>query len=195
MSEGNIMQAGDWYNAEAIKRYSYTCGYCGTLTAPSRHYRTVNHGSDSNIGRILICAHCNKPTYLSGRIQVPGPIIGKDVNHVPQIIAQLYNEARKCITVGAYTSAVLACRKILMNVAVQEGAEEDKSFHYYVDYLESNNYLPPKGRTWVDKIRQKGNEATHEIHPMSLNDATQIIGFTELLLRFIYEFPATVEKV
>ena len=187
------VQMGRWYQAHEVSGASYSCGYCGTLTSPSRGYSTTDHGN-SPMGKIYICANCRKPTYFYGDIQTPGPLVGNPVKHLPKNVEHLYEEARACITVGAYTSAVLACRKILMNVAVQEGAEGDKSFQYYVDYLESNNYLPPKGKTWVDKIRQKGNEATHEINPMSLEDAKQIIGFTELLLRFIYEFPATVQE-
>jgi hypothetical protein len=120
--------------------------------------------------------------------QHPGPVIGKDVLYVPSLVYALYQEARKCITVGAYTSAVLACRKVLMNVAVQEGASENLRFIQYVDYLDSNGFLPPKGRIWVDKIRQKGNEATHEILPSSLEDASQLLIFSEMLIRFVYEF-------
>jgi hypothetical protein len=44
----------------------------------------------------------------------------------------------------------------------------------------------------VDHIRKKGNEATHEIALMGQADAEELIGFTEMLLKFIYEFPARV---
>lgn len=77
-----------------------------------------------------------------------------------------------------------------MNVAVQEGADENQKFIQYVNYLETNGFLPPKGKRWVDQIRQKGNEATHEINPMTENDAVQLLTFTEMLLRFVYEFSA-----
>lgn len=184
---------GSWYNASEVRGYSYNCGYCGTFSSPSRYYYSVDSQNISR-GKIFICSNCNQPTFINSDAeeQTPGPIVGRGINHLPELISSMYDEARKCITVGANTSAVLACRKILMNVAVQEGAEEDKSFHFYVNFLETNNYLPPKGRQWVDQIRLKGNEATHEIAPMTLQDATELIGFVEMLLRFVYEFPAMV---
>ena len=50
-----------------------------------------------------------------------------------------------------------------MNIAVVQGAEEGLKFIEYVEYLASNGFIPPNGKGWVDHIRQKGNEATHEI--------------------------------
>ena len=74
-----------------------------------------------------------------------------------------------------------------MNLAVVEGASENMSFVQYVDYLSSNGFVPPKGKPWVDKIRQKGNEANHEIHTVSPTDAADILRLTELLLKFNFE--------
>ncbi|QEH36001.1 hypothetical protein OJF2_45590 [Aquisphaera giovannonii] len=76
-----------------------------------------------------------------------------------------------------------------MNIAVTEGAPSNGSFVQYVNFLDTNNYIPPKGKAWVDYIRLKGNEATHEIHPMNKEDAESLLTFVEMLLRFVYEFP------
>ena len=40
----------------------------------------------------------------------------------------------------------------------------------------------------VDHIRKKGNEANHEIKLMTQADAEELIAFTEMLLKFFYEF-------
>ncbi len=93
------------------------------------------------------------------------------------------------MSVSSYTAAVLTCRKILMNVAVDKGAPPGKKFIEYVNYLDTNNYLSVSGRDWVDHIRNKGNEANHEIHLMSMEDAKELIAFTDMLLRLVYEFP------
>jgi len=45
------------------------------------------------------------------------------------------------------------------------------------------------GKEWVDIIRNKGNEATHEIVIMNQSDAEELINFAGMLLKFIYEFP------
>lgn len=79
-----------------------------------------------------------------------------------------------------------------MNLAVAQGAKEGLKFIEYVKFLSDNGYIPPNGKHWVDHIRQKGNEATHEIALMNEADAKNILVFTEMLLKFIYEFPAMV---
>jgi hypothetical protein len=110
-------------------------------------------------------------------------------------VDELYEEARRCMSVSAYTSAVLACRKILMNVAVAEKvAKEGESFVTYVEALADAGYVPPKGKAWLDRIRKLGNEATHEIAPKSRADAEAALTFTEMLLRLTYEYPAMAEE-
>ena len=44
----------------------------------------------------------------------------------------------------------------------------------------------------VDHIRKKGNEANHEIVLMEKEDAEDLLVFSEMLLKFIYEFPKRV---
>lgn len=82
-----------------------------------------------------------------------------------------------------------------MSIAVSQGAKAGDSFISYVEYLANNGYVPPNGRGWVDHIRKKGNEATHEIVLMTREDAHDLISFAEMLLKFIYEFPSRVPTV
>jgi len=104
----------------------------------------------------------------------------------------LYEEARRCTGQNCFTGAVLLCRKMLMNIAVQQGAAEGLKFIEYVNHLAQAGFVPPNGKHWVDHIRKKGNEATHEIAVMSEQDARDLLSFIEMLLRFIYEFPSMV---
>ena len=92
----------------------------------------------------------------------------------------------------AYTPAVLACRKILMNVAVALGANAGESFVNYVRFLADAGYVPPNGKHWVDHIRTKSNEANHEITLMSKDEAEKLITFVEMMLKFIYRLPNVV---
>ncbi len=88
----------------------------------------------------------------------------------------------------------MLCRKILMHIAVQQGAAENLKFIDYVDYLSTKNFVPPNGKHWVDHIRKKGNEANHEVALMSETDAKELIVFVEMLLKFIYEFPMMIPQ-
>ena len=81
-------------------------------------------------------------------------------------------------------------RKLLMHIAVEQGAEEGKSFVSYVEFLDENHWIPPNGKEWVDAIRKGGNEANHEIVVATEDDAKQLLDFVEMLLKFVYEFPS-----
>ncbi len=58
-----------------------------------------------------------------------------------------------------------------MNIAVEQGAKEGLRFIEYVNYLSDEGYTPPNGKHWVDHIRKKGNEATHEIAIMNASNS------------------------
>jgi hypothetical protein len=176
-----------WHHPQQLRSRSFTCGHCDHKVGS-----VVGFLSNEN-QFIYICPHCESPSYWgNGRSQIPGTSPGQPVAHLPDDINGLYEEARKCAGAGSFTGSVLLCRKLLMNIGVQEGAEEGKSFVHYIDYLAGKGFIPPKGRAWVDHIRQKGNEATHEIALMTSVDASELITFTEMLLKFIYEFPAAI---
>jgi hypothetical protein len=120
---------------------------------------------------------------------------GNPVKHVPQELDSLFIEAREATAASAYTAAVMACRKMLMHIAVEKKAKEGLTFLDYVDYLATNGYVPPDGKVWVDYIRKRGNEANHQIVLMNREDAVALIGFVEILLRFIYELPKMVPPI
>jgi hypothetical protein len=94
------------------------------------------------------------------------------------------------MSVAAFTSSVMDCRKLLMNIAVDKGAPKNQKFVEYVDYLETKGYTPPDSRGWVDHIRKQGNDANHEITLMTKPDAEELISFVEMLLKFMYEYPS-----
>ena len=98
------------------------------------------------------------------------------------------------MSVSSYTASVLCCRKLVMHIAVSKKAGEGKNFAYYIQYLSDNNYVPPGAKEWVDQIREKGNEANHEIVLMQKEDAEELISFIGMLLKIIYEFPSRVKK-
>ena len=180
---------GEWHGLkENMPRY-YKCGFCGCTTASKMAFST---NVNATLVAIYICSGCNRPTFLEYEQQTPAPILGNSVEHLPDEIEQLYSQARRCTQVEAYTACIMVCRKILMHVAVQKGAKTKLSFFEYVEYLSSNGYVPPDGKGWVNHIRDKGNEANHEIVIMSSTDALELLSFIEMLLKFVYEFPASI---
>ena len=192
----------EWKKTETIRRVRYICGYCGTDTTPSIGWYSdaYNEGAVFQ-GYIAICNNCNQPSFVDVRQSdflirsiTPSAKMGKEIEGLPDDVATLYDEARKCSSASAYTAAVLTCRKILMHVAVEKGASSNKGFFEYVQYLADKNYIHSDGHDWVDYIRTKSNEANHEIQVMVKEDAEDLITFTEMLLRLVYEFKNRLAK-
>lgn len=184
-----------WYRALDLQPRSYTCAHCGNLVSSSLGYRRTAKpdGTGPQLAAVYLCPHCQEPTYVDphGR-SIPGEPYGAAVAHLPEDVHALYEEARRAGTAGCPTAAVLLCRKLLMCVAVTQGAETNRRFIKYVDYLDEQGYIPPNGKAWVSHIRRKSNEASHEIRIMASEDAAELIRFSEMLLRFVYEFPSMV---
>jgi hypothetical protein len=174
-----------WVNAQTLNSKSFVCGFCGNLVASSLGY----HNDTASGFTIFICSHCGKPTFFDNDRPLPGIAPGNAVAHLPVDVEALYTEARNCVAASCYTAAVLVCRKLLMNIAVAQGATAGETFVKYVEHLADKGYVPPNGKGWVDHIRQKGNEANHEIALMSKTDAEELVLFIEMLLKFMYEFP------
>ena len=125
-------------------------------------------------------------------MQYPGVSLGNNVKHLPPEIEPIWTEIRSCTGHGAFTAAVLVGRKLLMHIAVDQGAKAGLPFTQYVDFLVDNHFSPPNSKNWVDKIRTHGNEATHELLIKTQVEADDILTFLEMLLKFIYEFPGRV---
>lgn len=184
-----------WRGSEKKNSKGYKCGYCGSNLSSEKGYTELVNGTSNIKSNIYICHECKKPTFFDdNNIQTPGPLIGNPVNHIPsEDVESLFNEAKACFSIGAFTSSVMCCRKLLMNLSVSEGAKEGASFSQYVTYLEEKNYIPPNGKKWVDSIRKLGNEANHKINFKTPKEAERILKFTEMLLRFIYELPGIMK--
>ena len=86
------------------------------------------------------------------------------------------------------------CRKILMHVAVDKGADEGKAFAAYLDFLQDEGFITPPMKPWADVIRQHGNQATHKIPPADEARGLGTLAFTTQLLRMIYEMDYKVAQ-
>ena len=187
--------AAAWYQTQNLPNMKFVCGFCNTSVSSIKGYKLGAHsdGSGGQAGAAYICPNCGGPSFFPPNgSRYPMPALGSPVPHVPNELNALYEEARRCSSQNCFTGAVLLCRKMLMNIAVQQGAAEGLKFIEYVSFLSDKGFVPPNGKHWVDHIRKKGNEATHEIAIMVEQDAKELVTFVEMLLRFIYEFPNMV---
>ena len=186
----------NWNGIAELPSRKYICGGCGSPIATNHGWIGTFHGPPAQRAYIYVCHFCSSPTFFDvDGTQIPGPVFGNPVKDVPEkSVAEIYDEARRAISAASYTAAVLALRKLLMHVAVSKGAAPGDSFVSYVAFLAANNYVPPDARDWVDHIRTQGNEANHDIKISTKDDAEELLAFAEMLLKVIYEFPASVKR-
>ena len=117
----------NWYQIQIIQSKSYKCSYCHNYISSDKGYK-----ENGTLNKIYICHHCIKPTFFDyENKQYPGANYGEDVLALPQEIQTIYDESRSSFSVNAYTASVMCSRKILMNVAVNKGADTNEKFIYY----------------------------------------------------------------
>ena len=165
--------------------FSYICGHCGTKVSG----KVVAHwqnGTQRNI-KWLLCPECVNGSVYNNGIVIPGHLFGPDIKGLPEEVEKAYDEARQCMKVNACTAAELICRKLLMYIAVQKGADEGKSFTSYLTFLEKEGYVTPPMKSWVELIRKHGNQATHRLDSPGKERAEGTVMFTAELLRLVYE--------
>jgi hypothetical protein len=189
----------DIYFSESIGTEKYICPYCQAKVISHKRFvsRSLAHSFHIDLtqkinGCICICPHCGKPTFFYENEQFPtssyGEVIPKLENYKPTYNA--YSDARKCMSYGAYTAAVMMCRKILMTSACDNGYPngEGDYFIQYLDYLNSEGYIPKNTKHIVDKIKEIGNKANHRNDSITREEAEQIMDFTVILLKNLYEY-------
>ena len=191
----NIVYIG----AREVPSNSIKCGYCGNIVAPNLGYQIksniIGQYEDGDLAYIYRCPHCNNPIiyFVESHATLPVNMYGRDVKYLPDNIQTLYTECRTCHANQCYTAAQMIARTVLMHIAVEKGAEANQRFAYYVDYLDSNGYIPPNGKPWVDYIRKSGNIANHELVIKEKEETEKVLSFLSALLFFIYELPNELE--
>ncbi len=190
------MNRYNWNRPEDLPSRNYKCGYCNQPLASAKGWHGAAEHNGALRAFVYLCHACTNPTFIDHEGQQwPGVVFGNIVSDIPeQTVALLYEEARRATGAGAFTAAVLCCRKLLMHIAVAKGAPVGQTFASYVDYLSANHHISPDAKDWVDHIRSKGNEATHEIVIVSRDDAQDLLAFCEMLLKTIFEFPAVIRR-
>jgi hypothetical protein len=147
----------------------------------------------------LRCVNCKHPFVARGDVTIPGAKPLEVPMGVDGVERLAWNDVRECLSVGAYTAAVMMCRKLLLHIAVGHGLDPKNSsgrapsFMDAVKHLEKEELITKRMRRWVDRIKDVGNEANHEISPVDYETAMDVAKFTEQLLRLVYEMDAIMD--
>lgn len=180
---------------------SITCGNCGQgVAADVVAQKTIavdvpGHSVPVNRNVTwLQCPSCGDGSVSTARGSVfPSTPAGRRVMGLPPDVEQAWREGRTAHAVAAYTAAEMMFRKILMHVAVDKaGSAPGKRFVEYVNDLEAGHYFISGLKDVVDRVRDRGNTANHELPASTERDSLVTMTITEHLLEGLYELPAMI---
>lgn len=175
--------------------HRYTCAHCGTLVSGAVIAELRQADGRSVRCKWLLCPNCKDGSVMAvDRNVYPGRPFGPVLEGLPDNVSTAYGEARRCMSVNAFTACELLCRKLLMYVAVEKGATEGDTFANYLAHLESQGYVTPPMKGWVGLIREHGNKAAHELEAPDPARAESTLMFTAELLRLVYEMEYMASK-
>jgi len=142
------------------------------------------------------CANCGFGKVNNFGISAPSAAPLSNPKGLAGTELDVWTEVRRCLSIAAPTAAVMLCRKLLFHIAVANGlpAKNDKdrapTYAEAVKALEDAEVITRKMRPWVNRIKDVGNDANHELEPVTMESAMDVALFTEQVLRLAYEMDA-----
>lgn len=176
---------------------AYTTGDCPNCGAHQFMVIAVTTGQDRGW---LRCINCRLALAVNGGVVSPAQKPLRVPSGLPAEEAAVWGEIRECLGVGANTAAVMLCRKLLMHIAVSHGlpAKNAKdfapTFAQCVDHLVTEGVVTKRMEPWIERIKEVGNEANHELSPVGKESALDVATFTQKLLELAYEMDDTMTK-
>ena len=187
-----------WVDANRV--YDFVCVLCGAPQSSGTGWDCGPDTSGMHWECIRVCqrGHATlllmKPNAHQVVEQLPTPNTAPPVEGIPDTnedIHKLYEEAGRCLTHSAPTGAVMICRKLLMNLAVEHaGASDDDSYQKCVKALVAANHIPTEGHPLADHICLIGNEANHELPAITRETAERVVTLPSIVLNNIYQLRA-----
>lgn len=193
---GKLSTGWEWDN----KFDSYECPYCLVLVSPVKTLKTKNYlqPNKSIYSYLYFCNNCGRPTFQDGlknNESFPKKPFGQKIE-LPekyQEIQEGFEELKKCISVDAFTAAVMIGRKLLTIITYNYPEISDKTktkieegsinFSESVHELKEIHALPPINYHLLDKIRKLGNDANHKLVQKSKKEAKEIYEAIELIMK------------
>lgn len=173
------------------------CPHCGTESLVRVVMQVDEQGRTfSKATRWLRCTACRKGSVIQSGALYPTGMPLRQPKGLPELDDRIWHEVRVCLGAGAYAATVMLCRKLLFHVAVANGlpAKDDKdrapTYLQAVEHLETKGIFTGKMRKWIDKIKDVGNDANHELEPITEAQARDVAAFTQQLLVLAYELDA-----
>lgn len=188
----------DWECCEEYE--SYECPYCSILVSPLKTLITKKwlRSGEYIYSYLYFCNHCGRPTFKDGLQNnelFPKKIFGEKIE-LPERYKEIqegFEELRKCMSINAFTAAVMIGRKLLIIITynypqisdeIKKKIENNQiNFFNCVDELKKMNVLPSINHYLFDMVRKLGNNANHQLEQRSKNDANEIYKAIKLIMK------------
>lgn len=183
-----VYQGGSSYSP--TDKSAYATGDCPFCQAHQFGVVALTSKSDVVWGR---CVSCGKGVVANEGVISPSTLPLREPAGLPEVEQRVWQEVRQCMSVGANAAAVMLCRKLLFHIAVTNGlpSKNDKgwapNFQACTDHLLTEGLITARMRPWVDRIKDVGNEANHEIVPITKEQAEDVTMFSQKLLELAFE--------
>lgn len=179
---------------------AYFVGPCGHCSGTQHIVLARDTGRPSSVATLwLRCVNCLCGSVREGGVISPSSKPLREPVGLPAADQAVWSEVRTCLGAGAYNAAVMLCRKLLFHLAVSSGLpakdsnDRAPSYAQAVAHLESEGVITRKMLSWVERIKDVGNEVNHEIEAVSADLALDVATFTEQLLVLAYELDALMD--
>jgi Domain of unknown function (DUF4145) len=201
--------------------FGHNCPYCGTRgigytgrfnwkTPATDHQKFVLATCNGCQGGVIFLLHLRKHSAdydfnaASGNLQTNDLTISRSWpdkvdNHVPDDlpppIESLFVQALNCVRQGAWDAAGMTFRKVIdVSTKLLDKTSANKKLANRIDDLAEKGKITLDLKDWAHEVRLDGNEAAHEDEPFSKDQAESLSTFVEAYLKYIYTFPALVQK-
>lgn len=201
---------GEWSGNRGTELATYliTCPFCGEEGNFSTEFHATKkqpNGRKVLNFDTLKCGNCASFVQVfwsagdslhSFRVQ-PWPLkIDKAPEDYPQAIGRFWLQAKRNLKDRNWDAAAVMARSALQ-LALRSSEAKGANLKQEIEDLASKGVLPPIMKDWAHNVRELGNDSAHpnpEQPPTSPKDASDIVGFLDFLLEYLYTLPRKINE-
>ena len=128
-----------------------------------------------------------------GRIVYPYSV-AHTLKGVPDKVKLNLDQAVRCLSAGAYNAATVMARACVEAIAKDKNAE-GRDLEKKIEWLNEERIITPMLYEWAHSLRHWGNDAIHDMEPIDMNDANEIVQFARYMIEHLYVQPVEFEKI
>lgn len=202
-------------------KYAMNCPHCKVQKASFSGDHILPGANDSDYRIPLTCSHCSEVVVISAftaEDEIGKRFYNNDwkINlnssecvfhiydhypkgntheapaNVPDRIGNIFIEAQENFARGKYDTCILLCGKVL-DLATKE-MDSAWKLERRLKTLADEGKITSDMANWAEEIRLDRNDAAHADEEFDEADASEIVGFTEAFLNYVYTLPAMVRE-